>query len=153
MKYIFLIISSTLISLSSLGQNYAKIDSIIKKHQQNGFNGNVVYAKYDSIRFSGNYGVTDYEKSLPLNDSSIFELGSNAKQFTAIAIVQLIEKNAIEYSTEITEIIEDFPYEGITVEHLLRHQSGLPSFMQLMSKKKYGTEIVLQVMMTFLMRY
>lgn len=118
------------------GQNFDRLDSLINSYHTKGFNGNVIYAKNDSVLYSGNFGVCTYETRSPLNDSSIFELGSNAKQFTAVAIVQLIEKGALRYDTKVSEIINDFPYAGITVEHLLRHQSGLPSYMRLMRKKK-----------------
>lgn len=136
MKYLLTILVFQLSSLIVIGQNYSPIRDIVNKHHENGFNGNVIHAKNDTIVYSGNFGVNNYETNHPLNDSSIFELGSNAKQFTAVAIIQLLEKGIINYDTQIEEIIIGFPYQGITIEHLLRHQSGLPGFMKLMSKKR-----------------
>lgn len=117
-------------------QNVQKMDSLIREHFEDGFNGNVLYARNDSILYNGNFGVLSYATNHPLNDSSIFELGSNAKQITAVATVQLIEKGLLTFDTKVDHLIEGFPYSGITVEHLLRHQSGLPSYMKLMRKKR-----------------
>lgn len=124
------------ISVSAFGQNLERLDSLINSHHENGFNGNVIYARNDSIHYSGNFGVCTFEEGSPMNDSTIFELGSNAKQFTAVATIQLIENDLLHYDTKVEDILADFPYSGITIEHLLRHQSGLPRYMKLMKKKK-----------------
>jgi len=114
----------------------SKLDSLLQKHKLSGFNGNVLYSKEDSIYFTGNYGITDIQTKHPLNDSTLFELASCSKQFTALAIVQLIEKKKLAYSTPIDRIIPNFPYTGVTIEHLLRHQSGLPDYMELLMKRR-----------------
>ncbi|WP_341908384.1 serine hydrolase [Fluviicola taffensis] len=113
-----------------------QFDSLFKTHFEKGFNGNVLYAKRGNIMYSGNFGLTKYVDGIPLNDSTLFELGSNAKQFTALAIMQLIEKDSIALSSDIQTILIDFPYPGITIEHLLQHQSGLPDYMELFKNRK-----------------
>lgn len=113
-----------------------QFDSLFSAHFNNGFNGNVLYSKGDNIMYVGNYGVTKYEGGTPLNDSTLFELGSNSKQFTALAIMQLVEKDSIRLNTEVRTILPDFPYKDITIEQLLRHQSGLPDFMEIFKKRK-----------------
>lgn len=136
MKPILLFFAFTALCSYIFGQNLKRIDSLLNTKHHDGFNGNVLYFRNDSIIYSGNFGVTNYSTNQPLNDSSIFELGSVSKQFTALATVQLIERGKIQFDTKVEEIIPTFPYTGITVEQLLRHQSGLPSFMMLMKKKK-----------------
>lgn len=123
-------------SLHINGQVSKRIDSLAKAYAIKGFNGNVLYSKNDTILFTGNYGYRDFSRKQLLNDDTIFELGSCSKQITAVAIVQLVEKNLINYETRVNEIIENFPYNNITIEHLLRHQSGLPDYQDIFYKKK-----------------
>lgn len=136
MKPILLFFAFTVLCFYSFGQNLQRIDSLLNTIHDDGFNGNVLYFRNDSVIYSGNFGVVNYSTNQPLNDSSIFELGSVSKQFTALATVQLIERGKLQFDTKIEEILPQYPYKGITIEQLLRHQSGLPSFMMLMKKKK-----------------
>ena len=136
MKTFTLLIAFTLISVSANGQLSERIDSLALEHASKGFNGNILYSRNDSIIFTGNYGFRDFSTEKPLNDSTIFELASLSKQFTAVAIVQLVEKEMMTYDTKVNEIIKDFPYNNITVEHLLRHQSGLPGYQDILSERK-----------------
>ena len=114
------------------GQISERIDSLALVHESEGFNGNVLYSKNDSIIFTGNYGFSNFETKKPLDDHTIFDIASNTKQFTALAIVQLIEKGMLTYETKVNEIIKEFPYRDITIEHLLRHQSGLPGYQKIL---------------------
>jgi len=136
MKIFNLLIVFILLSVSANGQLPGQIDNLALEHASNGFNGNILYSRNDSVIFTGNYGFRDFSTKEPLNDSTIFELASLSKQFTAVAVVQLIEKEMLTYDTKVDEIIEDFPYNNITVEHLLRHQSGLPGYQDILSEEK-----------------
>jgi CubicO group peptidase (beta-lactamase class C family) len=122
-------------------QNLVTLDSLLKIHQNNGFNGNVLYSRNDSIIFKGNYGYSNIEKQIELTDESIFDLASISKLFTAICIVQLVEKGLITYETKINSIFPLLSYKDITIEHLLRHQSGLPDYMSIINKKNIGIEV------------
>jgi len=127
----------TTLMFSNLNAQIAqRIDSLSKVHQSKGFNGNVLYSKNDSIIFKGSYGFMDFESKEPLVESTLFGLASCTKQFTAMAIIQLVEKKLIGYDTKVHEIIVDFPYKNITIEHLLRHQAGLPDYQKLFYNKK-----------------
>lgn len=136
MNTLKLLIVFTLISVTANGQISNRIDSLALEYEARGFNGNILYSKNDSTLFTGNYGFSDFSAKKPLNDSTIFELASLSKQFTALAVVQLIEKGKLTYDTKVNEIIEDFPYNNITVEHLLRHQSGLPAYQDMLYDRK-----------------
>jgi len=132
-SYLFLFL--ILIPFVTNGQISERIDSVALEHASEGFNGNVLYSRNDSIIFTGNYGYRNFETKQPLNDSTIFDIGSNTKQFTALAIIQLIENGMLAYETKVDEIIKEFPYCNITVEHLLRHQSGLPGYQKILYNK------------------
>lgn len=135
MKLFNLLIAFTLISATANGQLPERIDSVALEHASKGFNGNILYSRNDSIIFAGSYGFRNLETKDPLNDHTIFDIGSNAKQFTALAIVQLVEKGMLTYQTKINKIIREFPYSDIRIEHLLRHQSGLPGYQDILYDK------------------
>ncbi|TJY35945.1 serine hydrolase domain-containing protein [Pontimicrobium aquaticum] len=136
LKTKYLCISFALFSIIVNAQIAKQIDSLALVHASKGFNGNVLYSKNNSIVFTGNYGFSDFSSKKPLNDSTVFELASLSKQFTALAIVQLVEKGLIDYKTKVSKVIPKFPYKNITIEHLLRHQSGLPDYQKLFYDKK-----------------
>lgn len=121
----------------SYGQLSNRIDSLAMAYVNQGFNGNILYSKNDSIVFMGSYGYSNMEMGKSLNANTLFDLASCSKQFTAVSIIQLIEKGLLSYHTKVNDIIEGFPYTEITIDHLLRHQSGLPKFQNLLYDKKY----------------
>jgi CubicO group peptidase (beta-lactamase class C family) len=92
------------------------------------FNGNVLYARNGNIVYQQSLGYADYNTKRMLNDSSVFELASLSKQFTAMGIMILKEKKQLSYEDKVIKYFPDFPYDNITIRHLLTHTSGLPSY-------------------------
>jgi CubicO group peptidase (beta-lactamase class C family) len=76
------------------------------------------------------YGMADLELGVPVRPEMVFELGSVTKQFTAAAILMLQERGKLSVQDEITKYLPDYPTHGqkITIEHLLTHVSGIPSY-------------------------
>lgn len=92
------------------------------------FNGNVLVAKDNKVIYSGAHGLADYKNKVRLNENTIFELASVSKQFTAMAIMILKEKNKLSLGDDIKTYFPGLPYEGITIKELLTHTSGIPSY-------------------------
>lgn len=118
-----------------------KLDSLFaSNHRLGTFNGNVLIASGDTILFQKSYGSADHSSGQLLNDSSVFELASVSKQFTAMAIVLLKEKGKLNYTDSLRHFFPELPYSNISVKHLLHHTSGLPDYMQLvMMNTKVGS--------------
>ncbi|HEX8170699.1 MAG TPA: serine hydrolase [Thermoanaerobaculia bacterium] len=76
------------------------------------------------------YGLADVELGVAIQPEHIFRIGSITKQFTAVAILQLVEQGKISLADPIAKFFPDYPSEwkAITVEHLLTHTSGMPSY-------------------------
>jgi len=76
------------------------------------------------------YGMADLELGVPLQPDMVFRIGSMTKQFTAVAILMLVEEGKVAVSDPITKFLPDYPTQGktITVEHLLTHTSGIKSY-------------------------
>jgi CubicO group peptidase (beta-lactamase class C family) len=79
------------------------------------------------------YGMADLELGVALEPDMVFQIGSMTKQFTAVAILMLIEQGRLSLSDPLTRFLSDYPTRGrtITVEHLLTHTSGIPSYTSL----------------------
>ena len=97
-------------------------------HQTN-FNGRILIAKGRDILFESSFGYADLEKKIPFSKKSIFRIGSITKQFTAVSILQLVEKGLLKLSDTIDHFIDGVTYDqSITIHHLLSNSSGIPSF-------------------------
>ncbi len=109
----------------------AAFDKIcIQKFPDDGPGGAVLVAKGEQILYQKAFGLDDLDKKTPLRPDMVFRLGSVTKQFTAVAILQLVEQRKISLQDNITKFIPDYPTGGkiITVEHLLNHTSGIKSY-------------------------
>jgi CubicO group peptidase (beta-lactamase class C family) len=85
-------------------------------------NGQVIYRKA--------FGMANLELDVPMTPDMVFRIGSITKQFTAVAILQLLEQGKLSLDDEITRFIPDYPTQGhkITIHHLLNHTSGIKSY-------------------------
>lgn len=112
-----------------------RMDSIIRlKHMAAGFDGCVAIVENGKTIYENCAGYADQNNKALLNNNSVFELASCSKQFTSMAILILIERGKINYSDDIRKFIPDLPYENITIENLLTHTSGLPSYEETFDK-------------------
>ncbi|MEY4609815.1 MAG: hypothetical protein RL246_134 [Bacteroidota bacterium] len=117
-------------------QKSIKLDTFFKKLQQTmGFNGAVLIAQYGKIIYKKSFGYANYFTKSPINTHTHFQLASVSKQFTAVAIMQLKEKNLLNYDDPIYKHIPGFPYDSsLTIRSLLTHRSGLSDYAYNMDK-------------------
>jgi len=104
------------------------------QHDYYRFNGNILVAKGRNIIYQQALGYADFNTKRQLNDSSVFELASVSKQFTAMGIMVLKEKKQLSYDDNVKRFFPDFPYDNITIRQLLTHTSGLPSYEEQFEK-------------------
>lgn len=76
------------------------------------------------------YGFANVEHNVPVGPDTIFQSGSVGKQFTAAAVMLLVEQGKIGLEDPITRFFPDAPasWRAITVRHLLTHTSGIPDY-------------------------
>jgi len=66
----------------------------------------------------------------PVGIHTHFEIGSDTKQFTASAILQLKEQRLLALDDRLAKYIPDFPHsKELTLRELLNQTSGLPDFV------------------------
>src|SRR5688500_11651517 len=73
------------------------------------------------------YGMADLEHNVPKTPETVFESGSVAKQFTAMAIMLLVQDGRLSLDDQVRKHIPELPDYGVplTIRHMLTHTSGL----------------------------
>lgn len=111
-----------------------QIDSLMTKSYERGlFNGNVLIAKNDKIIYQKSFGFTDETRQTPLNSKSIFNMGSTAKEFNAVAIMILVERGLLNLDDKVSKFNLGLPKwaEKVSIRHLINYASGIPPIERL----------------------
>jgi CubicO group peptidase (beta-lactamase class C family) len=76
------------------------------------------------------YGFANLEHMVPVHPDTIFQSGSVGKQFTAAAVLMLVEEGKIGLDDPISKYFENAPasWKEIKVRNLLSHTSGVPDY-------------------------
>jgi CubicO group peptidase (beta-lactamase class C family) len=99
---------------------------------ESGFSGVVRIDQDGAIAFAQGYGMADRAHEIPNTIDTQFGLASGGKGFTALAVVRLIEAGTLELATTARSILgPDLPLidDGVTVEQLLTHTSGIGDYI------------------------
>ena len=108
-----------------------KLDSILNNEFKADEPGcAVLVSRKGEIVYKNAFGMANMEFNIPNSTDGVFEIASMSKQFTGIAIMQLVEQGKIDLQDSITKYIPDYPTQGyiITIEHLLTNTSGIKDF-------------------------
>lgn len=98
--------------------------------------------------FSFSYGYTNNENKYDWSDSTIFNLGSVSKLFTAIAVVKLADEGLLKLDDPVyyhfPEFLEVQGRNGqapeVTIMDLLEHRSGIAQSMENLFPEKFGKD-------------
>ncbi len=76
------------------------------------------------------YGFADLENDVKATEHTVYRIGSITKQFTATAVMLLVEDGELSLDDELTTFLPDYPANDntVTVRHLLNHTSGIKSY-------------------------
>jgi CubicO group peptidase (beta-lactamase class C family) len=85
-------------------------------------NGEIVKAK--------GYGLANVELNVPAKPETVYQSGSMGKQFTATAVMMLVEEGKIALDDKINKYFPDSPesWNNITVRNLLTHTAGTTDY-------------------------
>ena len=107
------------------------VDSLVApKFEGNQPGISILIAKKGQIVYKKAFGSANIELNTAMQPDNVFRIGSITKQFTAVAILQLVEQEKISLQDSVQKYIKDFPAKGytITIENLLTHTSGIVDF-------------------------
>lgn len=93
------------------------------------------------VRSEG-YGLTNVELNVSAKPESIFQSGSVGKQFTATAVMMLVEAGKIGLEDPLTKYFPDAPasWGQVTVRQLLSHTAGFTDYPKDFDLRKDYTE-------------
>ncbi|HET8549080.1 MAG TPA: serine hydrolase domain-containing protein [Bryobacteraceae bacterium] len=118
----------------------ARVDELFRPVADGKSPGAVVVAVRDGrVLLMKAYGMADVAKAVPNSPSTIFRLGSITKTFTAIAVLQLVERGKVKLDDPLSKYVTGFA-EGIRISQLLGHTAGVPDFMSLDEARKRSLE-------------
>jgi CubicO group peptidase (beta-lactamase class C family) len=86
-----------------------------------------IVAKGGDVLYSHGFGLADIEQNVPWSADSVVRIASLTKQFTAAAVLQLVESGKLGLEDTLAERLPDCPaaWRAITVRELLAQTSGL----------------------------
>jgi CubicO group peptidase (beta-lactamase class C family) len=90
----------------------------------------LLVARDGNIVSAQGFGVSNLEHRVPVKPETIFQSGSVGKQFTATAVLMLVEEGKIRLDDSITKYLPDAPdsWKPVTVRHLLSHTGGFTDY-------------------------
>jgi CubicO group peptidase (beta-lactamase class C family) len=90
----------------------------------------VLVAQDGKTIFRKGYGLASVELKVPVTPDMVFRIGSMTKQFTATGILLLAEEGKVDLKAPISHYLDKTPasWAKVTVEMLLNHTSGIPSY-------------------------
>ncbi len=139
MKRIIGVLLVTFVALSAIKPAYAQSDFagqvdhyLADQMEKDHIPGvSVAVVQNGQIVFAKGYGLANVELLTPATDNTVYELMSVSKQFTATAIMMLVEQGHVALDDKINKYLPDLPdtWNAITVHQLLSHTSGIPDYV------------------------
>lgn len=113
----------------------SRVDDVFKELDRTDSPGCAMAVYRDGrIAYSRGYGMANLELGVRNSPSSIFDIGSTSKQFTAFCIHLLAREGKLSLDDDIRKYVPEIPSYGkpVTIRHLLHHTSGIRDYLELM---------------------
>jgi CubicO group peptidase (beta-lactamase class C family) len=126
---LLLVLFQTCVSFSQEQKAVQRIDSLFKViSDYQLLNGALEISIKGNTVFKIALGYSDFPQKKLNTGGTCFALGSVSKVFTSTAILQLRDKGKFKLDDRFSKYFPEFPYQDITIRHLLSHTSGLPDY-------------------------
>src|SRR5947207_3886718 len=85
----------------------------------------------DKLVFAKGYGYRDYEKKLPFTPTTLCQIASNSKLFTAVAAGMLVEEGRLTWDKPVRESVPTIQFyndqlnDNVTLRDMLSHRTGV----------------------------
>ena len=100
--------------------------------ERTGFSGAVRVDREGDTVVCAAYGLADRAHGIPATVDTQFAMASGTKSLTAVTVMALVERGTLRLDTTARSLLgEDLPLvgDGVTVEHLLAHRSGIGDYL------------------------
>lgn len=104
-----------------------KLDSFLRSVEtfDQGMNSLSVFRGGREV-YTNTIGFADVENGLRANAGTKYRIGSISKSFTAVVVMKLVEQGKISLDTPLSDFFPEVANaDKITIEQMLRHQSGI----------------------------
>jgi len=103
-------------------------DSVLAAAATGGFAGVVYIRRGGTVLLRRGYGLANRAKQIAFGPGTVVQIGSNTKDFTKVAVLQLAGAGKLRLSDSLGAFFANVPADkrGITVRHLLDHTAGFP---------------------------
>lgn len=111
-------------------QVLAELDALLATNTSATLPGCVLGIHGNGIDVTRAYGLADLERPVHNSVDSVFNIASASKQFTAAAVLVLAADGQLQLDDDISKYLPELSglKQGITIDHLLNHTSGLRDF-------------------------
>ena len=124
----------------------ARVDSVFGRFTAPGSPGCALGVVRDGrLDYARGYGLASVEHGVPITPTTVFDIGSVSKQFTAMAVVLLAQDGKLSLDDEIQKFLPEMPRYAagpVTIRHLLHHTSGLRDYLDVMGLSGIADEAV-----------
>ena len=107
----------------------AYMEQVLKDWNTPGIGVGVVVG--DKLVFAKGYGYRDYEKKLPFTPTTLQQIASNSKLFTAVAAGMLVEEGKLTWDKPVRESVPTIQFfndqlnNNVTLRDMLSHRTGV----------------------------
>lgn len=128
-KILFCLTLFTL-SIKGQGQRFSKLDAVLKKiEKKNQAMGSISFSENGKTTYSKAFGFSEIKSQKRSDTSTKFRIGSVSKLFTTVIILQLVSEQKLEITDKVSTFFPTLSnLDKITIEQLLRHESGIFNF-------------------------
>lgn len=137
MKVILLLIAITCLNLFTYSQSDKRLKGVEKELNEileitksAGFA--VAVVKGNEIIYSKGFGYRDYENKIPVDNNTLFAIGSSTKAFTSSILGQLRKEDKLSFDESPIKYVPDLKFfndemnNSIVIKDLMSHRTGLP---------------------------
>ncbi|HEY5093733.1 MAG TPA: serine hydrolase domain-containing protein [Candidatus Eremiobacteraceae bacterium] len=92
----------------------------------------IAIARRGHVLYARGYGFRDFAKQIPADTTTVYNIASNSKQFTAASIMLLQQEGKLNLDDKLSRYLPEFAHGAqITLSELLTHTSGIPDYVDL----------------------
>ena len=125
-------VTTTGVSLATAPSNNAmagELARLMAFYEETGqFGGAILVAQDGKIIYNDAFGWANLEWRIPNALDTRFRIASITKEFTAVLVMQQVEKGRLRLDGKVSEYLPDYPERNgnrITIHHLLTHTAGI----------------------------
>lgn len=101
----------------------------------NDIKGTFVLANDEKIIYAAFLNSYENDGSTPVSINTTYEIGSVTKQITAVAVLKLVEQGKLSLDDTIDKYFPEYAYgDKITIENLIKMESGIPDYINNMDE-------------------